>query len=71
MHIQIHTHTLLDVLLTYVNKANSIVGLPRALVVKDPPALVQSLGWENLLEEEMAPHSNILARRIPQTEKSG
>ena len=26
---------------------------------------VQSLGWEDLLEEEMAPHSSILAWKIP------
>ena len=32
---------------------------------------VQSLGWEDPLEEEMAPHSNILAWRIPQTEEPG
>ena len=40
-------------------------------MVKDPPALVQSLGWENLLEEETAPHSHTLARRIPWTEEPG
>ena len=32
---------------------------------------VQSLGWEVPLEKEMATHSNILAWRIPWTEKSG
>ena len=32
---------------------------------------VQSLGWEDLLEEEMATHSSILAWRIPWTEKPG
>ena len=26
---------------------------------------VQSLGWEDLLEKEMAPHSSILAWKIP------
>ena len=26
---------------------------------------VQSLGWEDLLEKEMATHSNILAWKIP------
>ena len=44
-------------------------------MVKNPPAMqekqVQSLGWEDPLEEEMAPHSNILAWRIPQTEEPG
>ena len=31
---------------------------------------VQSLGWEDLLEEEMATHSSILAWRIPWTEET-
>ena len=30
---------------------------------------VQSLGWEDLLEEDMATHSNILAGKIPWTEE--
>ena len=32
---------------------------------------VQSLGWEDPLEEEMATHSIILAWRIPWTEEPG
>ena len=32
---------------------------------------VQSLGWEDLVEEEMATHSNILAWRILWTEEPG
>ena len=32
---------------------------------------VQSLGWEDLLEKEMATHSSILAWRIPRTEEPG
>ena len=32
---------------------------------------VQSLGWKDPLEEEMATHSSILAWRIPWTEESG
>ena len=32
---------------------------------------VQSLGEEDLLEEEMAIHSSIIARRIPWTEEPG
>ena len=32
---------------------------------------VQSLGWEDLLEEEMATHSSTLAWRIPWTEEPG
>ena len=32
---------------------------------------VQSLGWEDLLEKEMATHSSHLAWRIPWTEEPG
>ena len=32
---------------------------------------VQSLGWENPLEESMATHSSVLAWRIPWTEEPG
>ena len=38
-------------------------------MVKDPPTMqdtqVQSLGWEDPLEEGMATHSSILAWEIP------
>ena len=44
-------------------------------MVKNPPAKqeawVQSLGWEDPLEKEMATHSSVLAWRIPQTEEAG
>ena len=40
-----------------------------AQIVKNPPAMqetwIQSLGWEDPLEEGMTTHSSILARRIP------
>ena len=49
-----------------------------ALVVKNPPAnagdirdTVQSLGWEDSLEEEMATCSSILTWRNPRTEEPG
>ena len=32
---------------------------------------VQSPGWEDALEKEMATHSSILAWEIPQTEEPG
>ena len=32
---------------------------------------VQSLGWEDILENDMATHSSILAWRIPWTEEPG
>ena len=34
-------------------------------------ACIQSLGWEDPLEEGMATHSSILACRIPWTEEPG
>ena len=46
-----------------------------AQMVKRLPAMretqVQSLGWEDPLEKEMATHSSILAWEIPWTEKPG
>ena len=45
--------------------------MPGGSVVKNLPAMqetwVQSLGWEDLLEEGMATHSSVLAWRIPRT----
>ena len=53
-------------------------GFPGGSTVKNPPAIqepwetwVRSLGQEDLLEEEMATQSNILAWRIPWTEDPG
>ena len=44
-------------------------------MVENPPGVqetrVQSLGWEDPLELEMATHSSILAWRIPWTEEPG
>ena len=44
-------------------------------MVKHLPAIwetqIQSLGWEDLLEKEMATHSSIPAWRIPGTEEPG
>ena len=36
-----------------------------------PETWVQSLGWEDPLEKEMAPHSSTLAWKIPWMEDSG
>ena len=48
------------------------------ILVKSPPAVqatqemwVQSLGWEDPLQKEMAPHSSILAWKIPGMEEPG
>ena len=46
-----------------------------AQTIKHLPAIqetwVQSLGWEDPLEKEMAAHSSALAWRVPWTEKPG
>ena len=49
-----------------------------AQVVKSPPVMqeveeikIQSLGWEDTLEEEMATHSSFLVWKIPRTEEPG
>ena len=46
-----------------------------AQTVKHPPTMwetwVQSLGWDDLLEKEMATHSSILAWKIPWMEEPG
>ena len=46
-----------------------------AQMVKRLPTMwetrVRSLGWEDLLEKEMATHSSSLAWRIPWTEEPG
>ena len=54
------------------------MGFPSGSVVKNLPAKqepqemrVQSLGWEDPLEEGMATNSSILAWRIPWTEEPG
>ena len=54
------------------------VGFPGGQGMKNPPAMqetqgtrVQSLGWEDPLEEGMATHSSILVWRIPWTEEPG
>ena len=53
-------------------------GLPRVghnLVTKPAPPVqeiwVQSLGWEDHMEEGMATHSSVLAWRISWTEEAG
>ena len=53
-------------------------GFSDGSAVKNPPAMqemqetwVQSLGWEDPLEEEMATHSRIFAWKIPWTEEPG
>ena len=46
-----------------------------AQMVKNLPAMretrVRSLGWEDLLEKEMATHPSLLAWKIPRTDEPG
>ena len=46
-----------------------------AQIVKNLPAMqetqIQSLGWEDPLEKELATHSSVLAWRSPWTEEFG
>ena len=50
-------------------------GFPGGSAVKNLPTVqetwIQSLDWEDPLEEEMVTHSSILAGRIPLTEEPG
>ena len=52
-----------------------MMGFPGGSVVNNPPAMqemqVQSLGWEDSLQEKIATCSGISARIIPQSEKPG
>ena len=55
-----------------------MMGVPGGSVVQNLPAMqelqetwVQSLGWQDPLEEGMATHSSFLAWKIPWTEESG
>ena len=54
------------------------MSFPAGSAVENPPVMqdmqemwVQSLGWDDPLEEEMAIHSSILAQEIPWTEEPG
>ena len=54
---------------------NTFLDFPGGSDSKESPAMwetwVRSLVWEDLLEEEMATLSSILAWRIPRTEEPG
>ena len=49
------------------------LGFPGGSVVRNPcqKMWIQSLGWEDPLEKEMATHSSILAWETPRTEEPG
>ena len=69
--------SLLTASLDYINNS-MLLEIQDSLVaqmVKNLPVMqdawVQSLGWEDSLEKEIATHSSILAWRIPWTEDPG
>ena len=70
-HKQIHINTYIYLIPIYQSIRASLV----AKTVKSLSAMqetwVQSLGWEDPLEKEMANHSSILAWKIPWTEEPG
>ena len=55
--------------------STDFLGFPVAQTVKNLPAMqenwIQTLGWEDPLEEGMVTHSSVLAWRIPWTEDPG
>ena len=59
----------------YTSIFEGLVASLVAQMVKNLPAMqktwVQTLGWEDPLEEGMATHSSVLAWRIPWTEEPG
>ena len=48
-----------------------LMHFPTAYNAGDARGMVQSLGWEDPLEQGMATHTSILAWRIPWTEEPG
>ena len=72
-----HTHTPLPEkkCKKYFTFIISYPAFPITQLVKNLPVIqetrLQSLGWEDPLEKEMATHSSILAWKIPWTEKPG
>ena len=56
-------------------RADYLVASLVSQTVKDVPAMqetwIQSLSWEDPLEEGMATHSSLLRRRVPWTEEPG
>ena len=64
-----------DVLMDHLSQVFKGEASLVAQIVKRLPTTretwVRSLGWEDLLEKAMAPHSSILAWKIPWTEEPG
>ena len=52
-------------------QAEALTSEPPEQTPPQSEAQLQSLGWEDPLEKDMATHSSILAWRIPRTEEPG
>ena len=74
-HSSVDEHVGYSHVMAVVNIAAMNIQLPMQLSQQSLTAVqetwVQSLGWEDPLEKEMATHSNILVWRIPWTEEPG
>ena len=72
-NLKTHTHSQ-DYILLYRVVLQDLGGLPGGSVVKNLPAMQETLVWslrqKDPLEKGMAAHSSILAWRIPWTEES-
>ena len=56
---------------TSLDRSSSLVAQRITRLPTTQETQVQSLGWEDPLEKEMATHSSIFAWRIPWTEEPG
>ena len=77
-YVKILAFKIIDVIKIILCFIHPSMGFPSGSVVKNLPTVpkmqetqVQSLSWEDPLEEGMATHSSILAWRIPWTEEPG
>ena len=80
IHSSVHCSDSEELFLGNLGRVKVITGFPDGSALKNPPAMqelqetqvqVPSLGGEDPLDEEIAAHSSILARRIPWTEEPG
>ena len=63
--------TIATLLIVYSPKPRDFPGSSDDKVLAIQETQVQSLGWEDILEKEMATHSSILAWKIAWTEEPG
>ena len=68
--IHLHFHLFSKYLLGPFHKSSLVAQTVKCLLTTRE-TWVRSLGWEDLLEKEMATHSSILAWKIPWTEEPG